>query len=1167
MVAIKFDQLPSGLLLEICGYLDVEELFAISQSLWLHALLHRELVLPLASHKPLIDFTAAELKAAALFSIRKEKNLMGEKISLLSTTHIHWPYPRLNSRLDESDPDVHSESPEDTIWMHLCHPNGDWVFTVSKMNVLRVIHLGTGVVALEERHDIIPVTLGASIPYIAFAVDFMGDQESMLAMVVSAQKDPSSTSGPDSGDSSTQINAPMLRIFRVILDASADLPVVTLEEQAQHRLPVTPAHLDIAGHHVAYVESTDDDNWYGESSVRLFNWKRGQFIDLPPLLPSVQVSTFQEYFFSLGISPANEIVLQVVAFPPRDSYAALSSSIRSSPAFNGDDADEKVSSYPLVASIVLPTPIGQTLEPTHAAICHYYTGQNPNHIRIWIRDHYVGEWSACWSVFSIPVDFSKTVSHWFREEPFEPRYSVYQNHLRKFGIRHQQVFEKVNLSHWAVPVAPGRRFIWWSHTQSTPPPSPPPPSSPALIETPDSASPGDGGTSAAPGSDSSQIPDSPEASHPTRLFFFTNVIDHLPLVDEEEYKHPDFDIVQYSDQAAVRYEELELEAELYDVPSSVYSVDMEESSGTVIIMRTSGHIDVLRYSGGSPSMDALKPTNGFSKLPTELILETIAYLDAQSVVSLSQTSSLFRTLSTTSRMFWIPSILHSELVMPFPAHQSLYVCDPFKLHLAAHHAVLRDKNILSQKPALMSHKRITWPFEVTVPETVDSAEAYGYRLRPESPLDEINSYYIHPSGTWMFLLSTENIFRILHLESGRIVWATAECRHPPGFVSTIARNIEVFAMDFVTETRAILALVLVALRITIATGDAVWCRKFKVMQLDLDPIAMSAQSIYRAEHSLSFEVETIEIYGNYVFILERSNAWDSDGHAVPHKLHMIDWRDGRSIPLPPSLLPSKKICAYPAYLISVGITPERTKKLQVLQYLSIPDDFRVGSNETSLQLEGKSDYLPCLVTDVDFPVTPMRDAISEVKLCHYYTGSPKGIVRVFVRNLGLTEDSGWSSSSFTFMVDLFWRSSIEHTPATRCEVTHRLIWECAGLTNFYEVFGAGKYLFWWKFDPDSKDTENRHPIRLFTAVVDDIEPSIYTGGASKDFQIVKVDYPSREMESPITLGGNENATFPRVYVASGDIQSSSASGLVTMTCGDVWVLRFGRAFSVWDGVL
>ncbi|KAG8847725.1 hypothetical protein FRB91_011488 [Serendipita sp. 411] len=608
MVTITLDQLPSGLLLEICGYLGVDGLLAISQvnrllrdllssfkSLWLHAIFQRELVLPLASHRPLIDFTPDELRAAALSSIRKEGNLMRDKPTLLSATYIHWPYPGLNSQLDRRDPDLHSESPEDTIWMHLCHPNGEWVFTVSKMNVLRVIHLSTGIVALEERHDIIPVTLGASIPYIAFAVDFMGDQEAMLAMVVTAHRDASSVPEGSTNDPSTQINTPMLRVFLVKLDAGSNLPIVTLHEQAQHCLPITPAHLDIAGDHVAYVESTEEEKWYGESTVRLFHWRRGEFIDLPSLLPSVQVSTFQEYFFSLGISPEHEIVLQVVAFPPRDALMSLSPPPHPSTSIGIDKSVDISSLYPLAASVVLPTPTGPTLEPTHAAICHYYTGQNPNCIRIWIRDHYVGEWSACWSIFTIPADFSKPISQWFHEESFDPGLSVYQNHLRRFSIRHQQVFEKANLSHWAVPVAPGRRFIWWSHPQNTPEPSPPP-SSPTLTETLDPFSQGDDGGSPVEASDPMQVQGSSNAPVPTRLLFFTNVIDGLPLVDENEYKQPNFDILQYSDQAAGRYAELELEASIYDIPSSVYSVDMEESSGTVIVMRTSGHINVLRYA-------------------------------------------------------------------------------------------------------------------------------------------------------------------------------------------------------------------------------------------------------------------------------------------------------------------------------------------------------------------------------------------------------------------------------------------------------------------------------------------------------------------------------------------------------------------------------------------
>ncbi|KAG9046571.1 hypothetical protein FS842_000853 [Serendipita sp. 407] len=547
-----------------------------------------------------------------------------------------------------------------------------------------------------------------------------------------------------------------------------------------------------------------------------------------------------------------------------------------------------------------------------------------------------------------------------------------------------------------------------------------------------------------------------------------------------------------------------------------------------------------------------------SSIPSELILEIVGYLDVQSVICLCQTSTTFRMLSKTSRMFWIPSIIRSELILPFANHQSLSSCDPLKLHFATHQAALRERNILSLKPRILSYKRITWPFPVTKPDSVDQ-DAGEYILRSGSPLDEINSYYVHPSGTWMFLLSTENIFRVLHLETGHIVWANAQYRHPPGFSLVTERSVEVFAMDFITDSRVILALVFVVQAAATPTGEITWHRKYKIMQLDLAPLSISVESTDITQDFLPFEVETVELCGPYIFFLERNKTWDSNGPIMSHKLHMIDWRDGRKLDLPSSLLPARKIGAYPTYLISIGITPENTKKLQVLQYAAKADDFH-DARDLFHHSDDKSDWTPCLVANVDFPPSPMRDSSSEIKLCHHYTGNPKGTVRICIRNRGLAVDSGWSSSNFTFTVDLFRSSSEEYSLATSCEIAHRLVWEHEGLSHFYEVFGAGKYFVWWRFDHDSKDEEDQHPIRLFTTTIDDIEPIIYPDSSiDLDPETVGVNYPSRELESPIKSKGAQDPHVPNGHVvASGDVQSTSAVAIVTMTYGDIWVLRYGH---------
>lgn len=65
--------------------------------------------------------------------------------------------------------------------MHLAHPNGDWMFIVSSRNVLRILHLRSGRLALAYDREIFDN--GRGIPArVAWAVEFKGEEEASLVI-------------------------------------------------------------------------------------------------------------------------------------------------------------------------------------------------------------------------------------------------------------------------------------------------------------------------------------------------------------------------------------------------------------------------------------------------------------------------------------------------------------------------------------------------------------------------------------------------------------------------------------------------------------------------------------------------------------------------------------------------------------------------------------------------------------------------------------------------------------------------------------------------------------------------------------------------------------------------------------------------------------------------
>ena len=115
-------------------------------SFWIRTLAHCGLVLPLGRAKTLYEYTAKELSLAAHRAAIVERNLSSDRPKLHSWQYIEWPFT-LSEGVQETEYSS-QESSVDAISMHLVDDAGNWMVNVSSNNIVRILHLRTGKVAL-----------------------------------------------------------------------------------------------------------------------------------------------------------------------------------------------------------------------------------------------------------------------------------------------------------------------------------------------------------------------------------------------------------------------------------------------------------------------------------------------------------------------------------------------------------------------------------------------------------------------------------------------------------------------------------------------------------------------------------------------------------------------------------------------------------------------------------------------------------------------------------------------------------------------------------------------------------------------------------------------------------------------------------------------------------
>ncbi|KAG8753242.1 hypothetical protein FRC14_006297 [Serendipita sp. 396] len=575
-MSVCLDTIPEALLFEICNYLDIFDLVSLSEvnkalrsisnsrtSFWLYTLQECSLFLPVASYRPLESFTAAELSLAAHRAALSERNITSPAPKLLSYRYIPWPF--------EGSPgvpleDVEWERPEHAIRMHLSHYNGEYMFAVSTNNILRIIHLRSGKVALLWTDD----QVAGGFPqdtYPSWAVEFREENEAVMVMNCRLL------------DGNEEVDG--IRVMNVHFKPKECL--ATAETIAIYNTGGMPSHLDLAG---GYVIATIPASGLlpDLGNVLMIRIRDMKEMVLPPLYPSMRIAAFEEYFIAVGVSPQAQIYVQVVGYPQGDNSDTNTSEDQSKPPI-------ALHSYHIPFS-------GQVFDGTFlfaCQICHIYTGSPKSPIKVWLRPGRSGSWS----IFSVPFDLKDLRSMASRH--LTNRATTSESLVRNLRVNEvdQRVLEERGLVHWAAPTISGRRYIWWRQVENELPP-PEPVEESSTVDPPETTGTSEGNEGAISPEDLPFPPVDLETFQ-----FYVSVTDNLASIDEIEAAFPygvfDFDIDgEYEEGspiskqlAAVR--RMEIPRKLSCRTSRIYMFVMEEWSGTVLVQCFSGDLWVLRY--------------------------------------------------------------------------------------------------------------------------------------------------------------------------------------------------------------------------------------------------------------------------------------------------------------------------------------------------------------------------------------------------------------------------------------------------------------------------------------------------------------------------------------------------------------------------------------------
>jgi hypothetical protein len=221
--------------------------------------------------------------------------------------------------------------------------------------------------------------------------------------------------------------------------------------------------------------------------------------------------------------------------------------------------------YILATSIEVPIPKTNSIVFSAAEVSHNYIGPNINAVTLWTRV----EPYPCWSVFILEADFSKAPQEWFSGYQRVDEIDVTEGSWKE--IEHKRVWDHGIAESWIEPNLPGRRFIWFWYGS---------PLENSDVELKDGKE--------------------DEPGNPKRLVHLrSSVLGHVPtekmtniLEDLDRQRSRD----DYWNALHSQNLMAPVDFEIQPVASAVYSIAMDEWSGTVTVILINGDVWVLRYS-------------------------------------------------------------------------------------------------------------------------------------------------------------------------------------------------------------------------------------------------------------------------------------------------------------------------------------------------------------------------------------------------------------------------------------------------------------------------------------------------------------------------------------------------------------------------------------------
>ncbi|KAG8806025.1 hypothetical protein FRC17_005207, partial [Serendipita sp. 399] len=190
--------------------------------------------------------------------------------------------------------------------MHLSHYNGEFMFAVSTNNILRIIHLRSGKVALLWTEDQVYGGFPANT-YPSWAVEFREENEAVMVMNCRLWEENEYVDG--------------IRVMNVHFMPKECLAAA--ETVATYKTGGMPSHLDLAGGYV--IATVPTDGLLPElGRVLMIRIRDMQPMKLPPLYPSMRIAAFEEYFIAVGVSPSEQVYVQIVGYPQdKDTHAEI----------------------------------------------------------------------------------------------------------------------------------------------------------------------------------------------------------------------------------------------------------------------------------------------------------------------------------------------------------------------------------------------------------------------------------------------------------------------------------------------------------------------------------------------------------------------------------------------------------------------------------------------------------------------------------------------------------------------------------------------------------------------------------------------------------------------------------------------------------------------------